>query len=53
MTKSENAPRMKKPKRFSELSPQEQINLACSGDPDDDDGTQRLLDDEDSENEDD
>jgi len=46
MSNPKIGPDMKKPKRFSELSPQEQINLACSGDPDDDDGTQLLFDDD-------
>jgi len=49
MANSESGSRISNTKRFIEMTPQEQINFACSGDPGDDDGTQLLLDDEDDE----
>jgi len=49
MTDPKNGLRFEKPKRFSQMTPQEQLNYACSGDPYDDDGTQLLQEDDDDE----
>jgi hypothetical protein len=37
LTNSSGGSDISKPKRFSELTVQQQLNLACCGDPDDDD----------------
>jgi hypothetical protein len=47
MANSKDGPRISRPRRFSEMTLREQINFACSGDPDDDDGTQLLTEDDD------
>lgn len=48
MTNSSDGSGISKPKRFSELTPEQQINFACCGDPDDDD---TYIDDDGNENE--
>lgn len=47
MADPKNGCRFQKPIRWADLTPQQQLNLACSGDPDDDDGTQLLQEDDD------
>jgi hypothetical protein len=50
LTNSSSGSGIFQPKRWSELTPEQQINLACCGDPDDDD---TYIDGDDSETEDD
>jgi hypothetical protein len=50
MDNSEMGSQISRPKRFSEMTPREQVNFACSGDPDDDDGTQLLTEEDDDDN---